>query len=97
MGYNQQSLLVWGLGLGRDMRYLVASILYVAVALYLMAGALQSSGVFPPIGVLQQQLNVYPGGALPKLVVWGGRSFQPYYIGASDHGNGTYTVTVKLR
>ena len=55
------------------------------------------STAFPPVGVLQQQLNVYPGGALPKLVVWGGRSFQPYYIGASDHGNGTYTVTVKLR
>ena len=79
------------------MRYWIAGPLYVAVALYLMTGVLQSTGAFPPIGVLQQQLNVYPGAALPKLVVWGGRSFQPYYIGASDHGNGTYTVTVKLR
>jgi hypothetical protein len=82
------------------MRYWIAGIIYVAVSAYLLAGVLPplyGSTAFPPISALQQQLNIYPGGALPKLVVWGGRSFQPYYVGASDHGNGTYTVTVKLR
>ena len=79
------------------MRYWIAGTLYAVIALYLMTGALQSSGAFPPLASLQQQLNVYPGSPLPKLVVWRGRSFQPYYIGASDHGDGTYTVTVKLR
>jgi hypothetical protein len=79
------------------MRYWTTGAFYAAIALYFAAGVLQANTSFPPIGALQQQLNVYPGTPLPKLVVWGGRSFQPYYLSAYDRGNGVYTVTVKLQ
>lgn len=79
------------------MRYWIAGACYVVIVLYVGANLLQAGTAFPPIGALQQQLNVYPGTPLPKLVVWGGRSFQPYYLSAYDRGNGVYTVTVKLQ
>lgn len=53
-------------------------------------------GIFPPVSVLQDELAMHPGDALPRLIPYAGRIFHPHYVGARALGNGRYAVIVDL-
>jgi hypothetical protein len=52
--------------------------------------------VFPPVKELERQLPCPPGAALPKLIDWAGRRFQPVYLHTVQQPGGIYQVTLKL-
>lgn len=52
---------------------------------------------FPSVAELQAQLNLRPGVELPKAILYQGRVFAPYYVGARARGNGEYVIVIRLR
>ena len=52
---------------------------------------------FPSVGDLETGLSLTRGGELPRMVVTRDGVFHAYYVSASSHGNGRYSVEVLLR
>ena len=52
---------------------------------------------FPSVGELEAGLALQRGGELPRMVVTRDGVFHAYYVGATAHANGHYTVDVLLR
>ena len=52
---------------------------------------------FPSVGELEGGLALRRGGELPRMVVTRDGVFHAYYVGATAHANGHYTVEVLLR
>lgn len=68
----------------------------VKILLFGVAAAMASSG-YPPVSVLEAELNARPGAELPKLFPWNGRLFRGYYVKSSSNDKGEYYVTIQLR
>jgi hypothetical protein len=62
--------------------------------LYAVADA---RGSWPTVAELENGLSAKRGGMLPKQVVTSEGVFTGYYVGASAHGNGRYTVEIQLK
>ena len=63
----------------------------------LWISASHAGGAFPPIAYLSSQLGVSRGQQLPKGVIWNGRPFTFYVLGATEHPGGRYTVELQAR
>ena len=55
-----------------------------------------AGGYFPPVNVLEKQLNARPGAQIPKDIAYNGKIFHAYYVHSVAKGNGEYNITVKL-
>ncbi len=53
--------------------------------------------LFPPLSYLASELGVGRGAQLPKGIIYNGRPFFFYVIGAQEHPNGRYTVELQAR
>ena len=56
-----------------------------------------SASAYPPISYLAGELNLAVGQPLPKGVIWNGRPFSFYIVGARQLPNGEYDVRLRAR
>lgn len=69
----------------------------IAIVLIVAFRAAHPAGAYPPISTIAAELNLSIGQQLPKGVIWQGRPFFFYIIGARESGNGEYDVRLKAR
>ncbi len=56
-----------------------------------------ASAAYPPIAYLSSQLGIGSGQQLPKGIIYNGRPFFFYIVGAHERGNGRYIVELQAR
>jgi len=64
----------------------------------LVFSTVHAMSLYPTVYDLQAQLHLEPGVQLPRDVqAENGSIYHVYYVDAHDHGEGIYTVTLKLK
>lgn len=78
-------------------RLAIVATLFVVMIVVTQISISASTPAYPTIIDLENQLNMHPGDALPRLIQYRGRIFQPYYVRAEELSSGEYSIVVKLR